>query len=112
MLVYTEKGWEIDKDIYSDELLNKLNEICFSKDYEYLQQLKEKNRKVIWMLLDKIAGSGRKQYIPLLMIWKEIDYKKVKKRINAVIRVLDGSMSLEEYNDVKDEPDNSEGRVL
>ncbi|WP_353894528.1 RQC-minor-1 family DNA-binding protein [Proteinivorax hydrogeniformans] len=88
LLVYTPKGWEIEKDIYSDELLEQINEVCFTKEYEFAKQLKDRNRELILLLLDKIETSGRKQYVPFLMEWKKIDYKKVKKRINSVICTL------------------------
>lgn len=88
VLVYTKKGWEIEKDIYSDELLQKINEVCFTKDYDFVLQLKDRNREMIMLLLDKIKDSGRIQYIPVLEAWKEIDYKKVRQRIIAVIREL------------------------
>ena len=88
VLVYTEKGWEIEKDIYSDELLQKINEVCFTRDYDFVLELKDRDREMIMLLLDKIEDSGRIQYIPVLEAWKEIDYKKVRQRIIAVIREL------------------------
>ncbi|MCC5910800.1 MAG: hypothetical protein JJT76_10225 [Clostridiaceae bacterium] len=87
--MYTQKGWEIEKDIYSEELLEKINKVCFTKDYNFVLELKDKNREVILLLLDKIEASGRKQYIPVLKAWKEIDYKKVTKRIDGVLRSLE-----------------------
>lgn len=78
LIVYTKKGWEIEKDIYSDELLEKINEVCFTKNYDFVLELKDRNRELIMMLLDKIQASGRKQYIPILKAWREIDYKKIK----------------------------------
>jgi hypothetical protein len=89
MLVYTEKGWEIEKDIYSDELLNKINRVCFTKEYTFVEELKDRNRQIIWMLLDKIAASGSKQYIPVLRCWQAIEYKKVQMKINGIISFLE-----------------------
>lgn len=89
LIVYTQKGWKIEKEIYSEELLEKINEICFTKEYDFVLELKNKNREVIMLLLDKIEDSGRRQYIPVLREWKEIDYRKVATRINTVIRCLE-----------------------
>ncbi len=58
-----------------------------SKDFN-MTYLKDRNREMILSLLDKIEAIGDTRYIPILEAWKEIDYKKVRKRINQVIRVL------------------------
>ena len=46
VIEYTPKGWEIEKDIYSDELLEKINEMCFTKKYDFVLKLKDRNRGV------------------------------------------------------------------
>jgi hypothetical protein len=48
--------------------------------------LKERNRSLIWHLLDKIEASGNAKYLPLLEAWEQIDYKKVKQRIQQIMR--------------------------
>ncbi len=89
MLVYSSKGWEIEKDIYTDELLAQMDQWidsgveCFNMLY-----LKDRARDMIMVLLDKIQDTGDSKYIPLLEAWKKIDYKKVRKRIDSVIRHL------------------------
>lgn len=88
LLIYTKKGWEIEKDIYSDEFLQKINEVCFTKNYDFVLQLKDRNRELIFMLLDKIAATGSKQYIPVLEAWEKIEYKKVQNKINGIIKKL------------------------
>ena len=47
-----------------------------------MNYLKDKNRGLIFLLLEKVQLSKDKKYIPILEAWKEIDYKKVKQRIN------------------------------
>lgn len=55
-------------------------------DKEYnMNYLKDRNRGLILLLLDKVEATKDKKYIPLLESWKTIEYKKVKKRINQVI---------------------------
>ena len=86
LLVYTEKGWEIEKDIYSTELLNGIDRMIDSgANYFNMNYLKDKNRSMIFMLLDKIKATNDKKYIPILESWKDIAYKKVRQRINFVI---------------------------
>jgi len=53
-----------------------------------VQELKERNRQVILLLLKKIEATGDRRFIPLLEAWPDIEYKKVKKAINKVIAAL------------------------
>ena len=55
-----------------------------------MSDLKDRNREVIWRLLEKIEASGDRRYIPALEAWEPIDYRKVRARIRGVIRVLRG----------------------
>jgi hypothetical protein len=50
--------------------------------------LKDKNRDLIWYLLEKIQTRGNPKYIPVLEDWELVDYKKVKERIQQVISHL------------------------
>jgi len=45
MIVFSEKGWEIERETYADELLQKLKNILAEKDYVFVQELKDKNRE-------------------------------------------------------------------
>ncbi len=89
LLVYTRKGWEIEMETYSDELLWGFDQMLASGKSEFdMNYLKDRNREMILMLLDKVAATGNTKYIPILEAWKKIDYKKVRKRINWVINKL------------------------
>ena len=55
-----------------------------------MSDLKDRNREVIWRLLEKIEASGDLRYIPALEAWEPIDYRKVRARIRSVIRSLRG----------------------
>ncbi len=89
LLVYTEKGWEIEKDTYTDELLDKLQGLLETEDYSFVLDLKDRNRAMILLLLAKIKATGDKRFIPLLKAWAAIDYKKVKAVIREVIDSLE-----------------------
>jgi len=89
LLVYKPKGWKIEMDTYSDELLQGFNEMLEGGAKHFLMiYLKDKNRELIWMLLDKVEATGDSKYIPLLESWEKVDYKKVRQRINRVIDSL------------------------
>jgi len=88
-LVYTRIGWEIEMDTYSDELLQGFDVMIASGKTDFdMTYLKDRNRKMILMLLDKVAATGDSKYIPILEAWKKIDYKKVRQKINGVINKL------------------------
>jgi aryl carrier-like protein len=90
VLVYSPKGWEIEKDIHTDELLSGFDNLidsgidCFNMLY-----LKDRSREMIILLLDKIRDSRDPKYIPILKAWKKIDYRKVRNRIDSVIMALE-----------------------
>ncbi|GAB6279162.1 MAG: RQC-minor-1 family DNA-binding protein [Lentimicrobium sp.] len=94
LLAFTKKGWEIERDTYADELLEKLRCMLDCEDYyTFLMELKDRNRGMILLLLNKIQATGDKRFIPLLEAWAEIDYKKVRKAIRDVITVLSKEVS-------------------
>ncbi len=89
LLVFTDKGWAIERETYSDELFTKLLDAAEKRQYEFVETLKDRDRGMIFRLLDKIADSGNKDLIVILKAWQMIDYKKVKARIQKVIEVLE-----------------------
>lgn len=89
LLVYTQKGWEIEKENYADELIREFDEILASGRRPFdMSYLKDRNRELIWLLLEKVEATGSKKYIPLLEEWKKIDYRKVRQKIKQVIDAL------------------------
>jgi len=89
VLVYTEDGWAIERETCARELLKGLDRLLAKGPPYDMGYLKDRNRGMILRLLELIEESGNPSYIPLLGAWAEIDYQKVRKRINAVIRSLD-----------------------
>lgn len=88
LVVFTDKGWEIERETYANELMNKLMEAADKEAYEFVETLMERNRGMILLVLEKIAKSGNKELIPILKTWKAIEYKKVRTKIGEVISVL------------------------
>jgi len=89
LLAYTEKGWHTERDTYSDELLEKLRELLKSSDFSFVVDLKDRNRGMILLLLDKIKATRDKRFIPLLEAWETIEYKKLQAVISEVIEALE-----------------------
>jgi len=89
VLVFTEAGWGIEKETFANELLTGFDELLTTKQPPYdMSYLKDRNRSLIWCLLDKIEASENPKYLPLLEAWEQIDYKKVKLRIEQVMREI------------------------
>ena len=94
MLVYTDKGWEIEMETGAEELLNGFDDMVETTHKEHdMSYLKDRNRGMILLLLDKVETTGDEKYIPLLESWEQVDYKKVRKRIREVIANLVSGVS-------------------
>ena len=92
VLVFTDAGWEIEKETIANELLAGFDELLTTSQPPYdMSYLKDRTRTLIWCLLDKIEASENSKYLPLLEAWRQIDYKKVKQRIETVVRKIQGS---------------------
>jgi len=92
VLIFTDSGWEIEKETFANELLVGFDELLKTSQPPYdMSYLKDRNRKLIWCLLDKIGASGNPKYLPLLKAWAQIDYKKVKQRIGLTISKIEGA---------------------
>jgi superfamily II DNA helicase RecQ len=88
LLVFTEKGEEIFKIVYRDELYDNLLHLPLS-DYEtWINKLNKTGRPVVVLLLKKIGESKNISFIPFLQAWHKTEVKKVKKMINNVISQL------------------------
>ena len=88
MLVFSEIGWEIERETYAEELLQKLAKLLEGKDYGFVRELKDRNRGMILLLIKKIKLTGNARFIPILKAWKEIEYKKVQSEIQGAINYL------------------------
>lgn len=91
LLVYTQKGWEIEQEQYANELLVGIEATLRDGPPYHMAHLKDRDREMILLLLDKIATSGDARFIPALEAWKTVDYKKVQQRIRQVIQRLEAS---------------------
>ena len=88
LLMFTPKGWSIERETYAEELLRGFDEKLEQGPPFKMEYLKDRNRGMILLLLDKVEATGNAGYIPLLEAWAEVDYKKVRARIHQVIRTL------------------------
>lgn len=88
LLVFSEKGWEIEKETYAKELYEKFCLDVKEKNARVIYKLNQVNRKVVMRILDKIEEDGTEEFIDYLEEWKKQESKKVVKRINEVEKTI------------------------
>lgn len=88
MIVFSDKGWEIERDTFSEELYQRFYLGMKENDYQILQEMKTVNRQVVFDILEKIRASREKDFLPLLKEWKKIEVRKVRDRIDCVEKSL------------------------
>jgi len=90
LLAYTDQGWEIEMDTFSTELLEKLSISMKQCNYNCVSDLKNRDRTLLLLLLDKIKDSGEKRFIPLLETWEKND-SQMTSEIRKVMLELQGN---------------------
>jgi len=89
IIVFSDKGWEIERDQFADELLAEwemwVKESVTPVSMEYL---KDRNREMMLLFLEKVKQTKNQAFIPFLKQWEKIEYKKMKKAIREVIEEI------------------------
>ncbi len=89
LLVYTARGWEIERATYAAELHEKVDElVAAGNTVPDLTWLNEKNREVVMLLMDRIEATGDHKYVPALEAWSQNTFRKVRGRIRQVTAAL------------------------
>jgi len=78
VIVFSRKGWETEKETFTKELLQKLKYLLPGKDYSFVAGLKDRNREMILLLIEKIKNTNNPEFIPVLKVWQMIDYKRCR----------------------------------
>ncbi|MEF2923179.1 MAG: RQC-minor-1 family DNA-binding protein [Holdemanella sp.] len=84
LLVFSEKGWQIEKETFAQELYQRMCLDVEEKKARVLFEMKEVNRQVVMCVLDKIEKEGTEEFLPYLEAWKMLEVKKVAARIAEV----------------------------
>jgi hypothetical protein len=91
VLVFTPLGWEIERENYADEIVRGFDDMLASGQGPYaMEYLKDRERTMIMLVLDKVQASGDPKYLPLLDDWARVDYQKIQQRIRQVKSHLAG----------------------
>ena len=84
LLVFSEKGWQIEKETFAQELYQRMCLDVEEKKARVIFEMKEVNRQVVMRVLDKIEKDGTEEFLPYLEAWKMLEVKKVAARIAEV----------------------------
>lgn len=84
LLVFSEKGWQIEKETFAQELYQRMCLDVEEKKVRVIFEMKEVNRQVVMRVLDKIEKEGTAEFLPYLEAWKMLEVKKVAARIAEV----------------------------
>lgn len=90
LLVFSEKGWQIEKETFAQELYQRMCLDVEEKKARVIFEMKEVNRQVVMCVLDKIEKDGTKEFLPYLEVWKMLEVKKVAARIIEVENKIAG----------------------
>lgn len=93
LLVYTQMGWEIEKETFVDEIFREIKTALEGHGEFPMGDLKEGNREIHLLFLEKIEATGDGKYIPFLETWQVGAFKKMRVKINRVINGLRNSIS-------------------
>jgi hypothetical protein len=86
VIVFTPAGWEIEREAMANEIVAGFDKLLEAAERPYaVDYLKDRNRGMILLVLDKVQESGDPKYVPVLEDWERIDYKKVREKIRTVI---------------------------
>ena len=84
LLVFSEKGWQIEKETLAQELYQRMCLDVEEKKARVIFEMKEVNRQVVMRVLDKIEKEGTEEFLHYLEAWKMLEVKKVAARIAEV----------------------------
>ncbi len=88
MLIFSEKGWEIERETFAEELFQRFCQDVEEKKAIVIFEMKDVNRQVVFDVLEKIRSTGDADFIPLLEAWKTMEVHKVSERIGDVLKTL------------------------
>ena len=96
LLVFSEQGWEIEKETFAEELYHRISIDVKDKHARVIFELKEVNRQVVLRVLDKIEAEGTDEFLACLEAWRRMEVKKVAARITDVETTIKNRTNLSE----------------
>ena len=90
LLVYSDRGWAIERETYADELLERLDRLLAAGDARLeLDWLTEMNPDVLKRVLEIIGQRNDAKYLPALKRWQKKASRRTGLWIREAIRATD-----------------------
>jgi len=90
MIAFTERGWAIERAQRIEMFLAEWDAwLAQGKQEIDMTYLKDRNREMMLLFLERVRETGDKKYVPYLRQWAAVDYKKVRAAIQETIAVLE-----------------------
>ena len=90
VIVFSKTGWEIERETYAEELFQKMQYLLVTGEYCFVSELKDRNRGMILLLIEKIKNTDNPRFVPLLRAWQFTESKKVQTALQRAIHSLEG----------------------
>jgi len=92
LLRYTDRGWALEREIYADELLERVNrEIEREAGFGDIRWFTERNPQVLALVAERIGESGDPRYLPFLKRWKNKASRKIGRHVRRAISSCAGA---------------------
>ena len=89
VLVFSPRGWEIEKRSYSEEVYNDFCKAVIEQDESIIKRLREQtNRQVVLIVLELLKQRGEIHQIPMLEKWQSSEVKKIRAEIGRVVSAI------------------------
>ena len=96
LLVFSDEGWAIEKETFAEELYQRFCLDIKEKNARVIFEMKDVNRQVVMLVLDKIEKDGTEEFLTCLEAWKLMEVKKVAARIAEVENTIKNRAKLSE----------------
>lgn len=89
VLVYTMRGWEIEKETMAAELVRGFDELIDSGLTLFnMNYLCDRSPELLDRVLDKVLDRGDPRYLPILEAWQRVAHDSIRRRLGGVITEL------------------------
>jgi len=89
LIKYTDRGWALEREIYADELLERLDgEIERQAGLGDISWFTERHPQVLELVAERISKSGDRRYLPFLKRWKKKASRRLARHIRQAIDAL------------------------
>ena len=89
LLVFSEKGWEIERETYAFELYERFTKAAAAGDVSIIEELRDKtNRQVKNRVVELLREKGTEDMLPLIEAWQTTEVKKLRSALNSAANTI------------------------